>query len=298
MKILICGSDGQLGKELRKAISGRHPEVGAVYTDVNTLDITDRESVETFLRAGDFTHVVNCAGYTAVDRAEEDKALCNAVNADGPGNLARLADELGFKLLHISTDYVFDGRSPLPYGEDSKPNPLNVYGTTKRKGETALLGLAPDSIIIRTAWLYSPHGANFVKTMLRLAYRGTARVNVVYDQSGAPTSATDLTEAITEIIFSNKWKGGIYHYSNEGVTSWYDFAQAIFDLMPGKTPEVHPIKSEDYPTAATRPAYSVLDHSRIRATYGIEIPYWRHSLQRDLPRIIEAVEREASEHTH
>lgn len=291
MKILVTGSKGQLGLELRKVFTDAHPNTEVVYTDADTLDITKREECEDFLRRGDFSHVVNCAAFTAVDRAEEDKALCNAVNAEGPGNLARMADELGFKLMHISTDYVFDGTACDPIGEDATPRPLSVYGSSKRRGETALIGLAPDSIIIRTAGLYSAHGSNFIKTMLKLAVSGTQQVNVVYDQIGAPTSARDLAEAIAVILFSNKWTGGIYHYSNEGVCSWYDVAREVFDSLPEgvKAPALQPILSADYPAPATRPHYVVLDHARIRATYGISIPHWRHALRRDLPEIIKSL---------
>lgn len=291
MKILVTGSNGQLGRELRRAFGEFHPEAAVVYTDASTLDVTDRAAVEAFMREGDFSHVVNCAAYTAVDRAEEDKALCHAINADGPGNLGYLAEELGYKVLHISTDYVFDGTAHSPITESDKPRPLNVYGTTKRQGETALLGLAPDSIIIRTAGLYSPHGGNFIKTMLRLAREDRQTVGVVYDQIGAPTSARDLADAIVSILFSKKWTGGIYHYSNEGVCSWYDVAREVFDSLPAgmAAPELVPILSADYPSAATRPLYAVLDHARIRATYGITIPHWRHSLRRDLPEILKSL---------
>ncbi|MDE6277424.1 MAG: dTDP-4-dehydrorhamnose reductase [Muribaculaceae bacterium] len=297
MKILITGSKGQLGRELNRLFE-RDGANGAevVFTDVDELDITDRGAVDAFLRAGDFSHVVNCAAYTAVDRAEEDKALCYSVNTDGPGNLARLADELGFRLIHISTDYVFDGTAHRPLTESDKPSPLSVYGTTKRRGETALLGLAPESIIIRTAGLYSAFGSNFIKTMIRFALQGRPQVQVVYDQIGAPTSAIDLAMAIRTILFSNKWKGGIYHYSNEGVCSWYDVAREVFDALPDSVPapELLPILSSEFPAAASRPLYGVLDHSRIRATYGLRIPHWRHSLRRDFPEIFNSIKSSAS----
>ncbi len=292
MKILVTGSNGQLGRELRSLFEKNDDsETVVVYADVDTLDITDRQAVENFLRQGEFTHVVNCAAYTAVDKAEEDKALCHAINTDGPGNLARMAEELGYRIIHISTDYVFDGTGHKPMTESDKPAPLGVYGTTKRRGETALLGLAPDSIIIRTAGLYSRYGNNFVKTMLRLALEGRKQVRVVYDQIGAPTSAVDLAAAIYAILFSNKWKGGIYHYSNEGVCSWYDVAREVFDNLPDgiKAPELMPILSAEYSAPAARPLYAVLDHSRIRATYGISIPHWRHSLKRDFPEILNSL---------
>ena len=292
MKILVTGSNGQLGRELRCIFEkDADPETVVVYADVDTLDITDRHAVETFLRQGEFTHIINCAAYTAVDKAEEETALCHAINTDGPGNLARLAEELGYRIIHISTDYVFDGTSHRPLTEGDKPSPLGVYGTTKRRGETALLGLAPDSIIIRTAGLYSRFGRNFVKTMLTLALEGRKQVRVVYDQIGAPTSASDLASAIHAMLYSNKWKSGIYHYSNEGVCSWYDVAREIFDNLPDgvKSPELVPILSTEYAVPAARPLYGVLDHSRIRATYGMSIPHWRHSLKRDLPEILNSL---------
>ncbi len=205
MKILVTGSNGQLGRELQGQLDSRAPG-SAVYIDIDTLDLTDRSAVETYMRSGDFSHVINCAAYTAVDKAEEDKMQCSVANVDAVSNLARLADELGFKIIHISTDYVFDGNSCRPYREIDKPEPLSVYGVTKRKGETALIGLAPDSMIIRTGWLYSPHGHNFVKTMLELGRRNS-QLRVVADQIGTPTYAADLAKAITDILLS----------SNEGV---------------------------------------------------------------------------------
>lgn len=286
MKILVTGSNGQLGIELRRVFETSHPGVEVVYTDVDELDITDRKAVEGLLRRGDFSHVVNCAAYTNVERAEEEKALCHAINADGPANLGRLAEELGLRIIHISTDYVFDGTASEPYTESAKPRPLSVYASTKRQGETALLGLAPDSIIIRTAGLYSPHGRNFIKTMVKLARTSKGPVTVVYDQVTAPTSARDLARAVADIVLSKKWTGGIYNYSNEGVCSWYDVAREVFDALESPV-ELIPIRSADYPTAATRPHYAVLDHARIRATYGLEIPHWRHSLRRDLPEILD-----------
>lgn len=225
MKILVTGANGQLGLELREVLEAAHPGI-TTYVDHKALDITDRAATEAFLRAGEFTHIINCAAYTAVDRAEEEKLKCASVNIDGVTNLARLADELGTKIMHISTDYVFDGRTYRPYTESDKVNPMSQYGTTKRKGETALLGLAPESIIIRTGWLYSPHGKNFVKTILRLSETEPS-LRVVCDQIGTPTYALDLAKAIATIIFARQWTPGIMNFSNEGVCSWYDFAVAI-----------------------------------------------------------------------
>ena len=200
MKILVTGANGQLGRELHDVLEARRPGI-TTYIDIDDCDLTDSNAVESLLRAGDFSHVVNCAAYTAVDCAEEDKLACTAANVDAVTNIARLADELGLHIVHISTDYVFDGRTYKPYTESDKVNPLQQYGTTKRKGETALLGLAPESIIIRTGWLYSPHGKNFVKTVLRLGHEN-GHLRVVNDQVGTPTYARDLAEAVATVVFA------------------------------------------------------------------------------------------------
>lgn len=283
MKILVTGCRGQLGRELYEVLESSHPGM-TTYVDIDDLDLTDREAVENFLRRGEFSHVVNCAAYTAVDRAEEEKLQCAAVNIDAVTNIARMADELGLRIIHISTDYVFDGRSYRPYTESDKVNPMSQYGTTKRKGETALLGLAPESIIIRTGWLYSPHGRNFVKTILRLSAT-QPRIKVVCDQIGTPTYATDLANAIATILFAQQWVPGIVNYSNEGVASWYDFAVAIQRIAGITGCPVRAILSDDFPTAAQRPFYSVLDKSRFKVTYGVAIPHWEDSLTRCLERI-------------
>lgn len=282
MKILVTGANGQLGNELRGVLEAEFPGQ-TIYTDRDELDLTDAAAVEKFLVANDITHVVNCAAYTAVDRAEEEKRECAEINTDAVKNLALAADTSGAKILHISTDYVFDGTGHRPYRESDKVNPISQYGTTKRKGETALLALAPDSIIIRTAWLYSSYGNNFVKTMLRLAEKG-GEVRVVSDQIGTPTYARDLARAIARILRGNQWVAGIYHYTNEGAASWYDFAHAIFRIA-GKKVKLTPIPTEDYPTPASRPAYSILDRSRIKATYGVEIPHWEDSLEECMKKL-------------
>lgn len=275
MKILVTGANGQLGTELKKILEATMPSV-AIYTDVDELDLTNAKAVESFVVNNDISHIVNCAAYTAVDRAEEEKSLCAQINIDAVKNLALAADAAGAKVIHISTDYVFDGTNHRPYRESDKVNPISQYGTTKRKGETVLLALSPEAIIIRTAWLYSAHGNNFVKTMLRLAEKND-EIKVVCDQIGTPTYARDLAAAIVTVLRSHQWIPGIYHFTNEGAASWYDFAKAIFRLA-GKQVKVKPILTEDYPTPASRPAYSILDRSLIKATYGVTIPHWEEAL--------------------
>ena len=275
MKILVTGANGQLGTELKKILEATMPSV-AIYTDVDELDLTNAKAVESFVVNNDISHIVNCAAYTAVNRAEEEKSLCAQINIDAVKNLALAADANGAKVIHISTDYVFDGTNHRPYRESDKVNPISQYGTTKRKGETVLLALSPEAIIIRTAWLYSAHGNNFVKTMLRLAEKND-EIKVVCDQIGTPTYARDLAAAIVTVLRSHQWIPGIYHFTDEGAASWYDFAKAIFRLA-GKQVKVKPILTEDYPTPASRPAYSILDRSLIKATYGVTIPHWEEAL--------------------
>lgn len=282
MKLLVTGSHGQLGTELRHAIE-REGGIEAVYVDIDTLDLRDRAGVEAFIRAGEFTHIVNCAAYTAVDRAEEDKSACAEANIDCVANLARLAEELNYKIIHISTDYVFDGHAYKPYTESDKVNPMTHYGATKRKGETALIGLAPSSIIIRTGWLYSPFGHNFVKTIMAKA-QTVDTLYVVNDQIGTPTYAADLASAILTILKAPQWVSGIVNYSNEGVASWYDFAVAIVKHA-GAECQVRPILSKEYPTPALRPHFSVLNKCKFRATYGVDIPHWEESLIKCVERI-------------
>lgn len=288
MKILITGCNGQLGREMHNVLESKMPGV-TLYTDIQHLDITDAAAVEKFVRDSEITHIVNCAAYTNVDKAEEDKLLCASINVNAVKNLANAADQVGAKVIHISTDYVFDGKSYRPYRESDKVNPISQYGTTKRSGEIALLGLAPESIIIRTAWLYSPYGKNFVKTMLRLG-KELSEIKVVADQIGTPTYALDLANAIYTILTSHQWVPGIYHFTDEGVASWYDFTKAIHRIAGVKDCNVLPIPSEEYPTAATRPYYSVLDKNCIRATYGVETPHWEDSLRKCIDRIVEGEE--------
>lgn len=283
MKILVTGAKGQLGNELREVLEAEKPGV-TTYVDIDELDITDRGAVEAFVRNNDYTHIINCAAYTAVDRAEEEKMQCAAINIDGAANLARIAAEEGIKIIHISTDYVFDGKAYRPYTESDKVNPTSHYGTTKRKGETALLGLNPEAVIIRTGWLYSPFGHNFVKTILRLS-DSKQPLRVVCDQIGTPTYGADLAKAIYMIIFSRQWHPGIINFSNEGVCSWYDFAVAIQRIGGITDSKIIPVLSDEYPTLAERPHYSVLDKSKYRATYSADIPHWEESLARCIARL-------------
>ena len=224
--LLVTGANGQLGNEMQRIVAANPGKVNAYFTDVDTLDITDAAAVRAFIEHNAIDVIVNCAAYTAVDRAEDDMVLCAKLNIDAVANLASAARDFGAKVLHISTDYVFDGFEHRPYEESDEPNPRSTYGTTKLQGERELLKYAPDSIIVRTAWLYSPFGKNFVKTMLALG-ESRDRLSVVCDQVGTPTAAADLASAIFTIITAPEWHAGIYHFSNEGAISWYDFTKAI-----------------------------------------------------------------------
>ena len=280
MKILVTGAAGQLGRAMTRtapALNGVEV-VAATHAD---LDLLDAGAVRRFVTGGGFTHIVNCAGYTVVDRAETEKQACTAANIEGPANLASAADEAGARLVHVSTDYVFDGRSHRPYAEGDKPAPLQHYGATKRRGETRVLAACPEAIIVRTQWLYGLGGPNFVETMLRLSdQRGHAgEIAVVADQVGSPTCADDLARALWAIVTARQWVPGIYHYSNEGAATWYDLAVAVM-RMAGRSTQIIPIPTEEYPTPAARPAYALLDKRRIRATYGVETPHWADSLAR------------------
>ncbi|MDE6716922.1 MAG: dTDP-4-dehydrorhamnose reductase [Muribaculaceae bacterium] len=279
MKILVTGSHGQLGNCIRKVFD-KDKNLEVVYTDVEELDITDREEVDHFIRENKFDFIVNCAAYTAVDRAETDDLKAAAINTVAVGNLAQAASRNRVKVIHISTDYVFNGEGYRPYEENDEPYPRSIYGRTKLEGEGILTSFCQDALIIRTAWLYSEFGANFVKTMLRLSNERDS-INVVADQIGSPTYAGDLAEAIYHIIRHKKWLPGIYHFTNEGVASWFDFTKAIFEIA-GKKTNVNPIPTSQYPTPAKRPLYSVLSKMKIKNTYGVNIPYWRDSLKKCL----------------
>lgn len=265
---LVVGANGQLGNELRLLLGDK-----AEYVDRNELDITDKQAVLDFVRPEKYQAVINCAAYTAVDKAEDEPELAEKINRDGPANLALT----GVPLVHVSTDYVFDGQNCVPYTEDDRANPRSVYGVTKLAGEQAVLAVADTAVIIRTAWLYSEFGNNFVKTMRRLGAERDS-LNVVFDQAGTPTYAKDLAQAIVDILpqLSPEVKG-IYHFSNEGVCSWYDFALAIMQKS-NLSCKVSPIESSQYPTKALRPSYSVLNKGKIKKTFGIEIRHWKAAL--------------------
>ncbi len=286
--ILVTGGNGQLGQELKR-LSDNHA-ASFIFTDTAELDITDRAAVTAFFDAHQIDVCINCAAYTAVDRAEEEQAAAHRVNVAGPENLALACQHYGAMLLHISTDFVFDGKACRPYPVTATAAPLGVYGETKRQGEVKVLEAHPEgTAIVRTSWLYSAYGGNFVKTMLRLG-KERESLQVIADQVGTPTWARDLAVALLAMADryfaddSPRQLRGIYHFSNEGVASWYDFAKAVFDLA-GLPVTVRPIPTEAYPTPATRPAYSVLDKSHFKQTFNVAIPYWRDSLAACLKEI-------------
>lgn len=281
-KILVTGSNGQLGSEI-KVLAHKYPNFDFIFTDVADFPLDNSSEIITNFNIIKPDVVVNCAAYTAVDKAEEDVVTADNVNHLAIATLATLCNDSGAKLIHISTDYVFDGTSPTAYKEDDQPNPQSVYGVTKLAGEIACLKNCPDSIIIRTAWVYSEFGNNFVKTMLRLMTERDS-LNVVNDQIGSPTYAADLAEVILTILDSNKWQAGIYHYSNEGEISWFDFAKNIQEISQ-KNCDIKGIPASDYPTPAQRPAFSLLDKSKIKSVYGIEPIDYKVSLMRMMARL-------------
>jgi dTDP-4-dehydrorhamnose reductase len=271
-KILVTGSKGQLGSELRDILINDKSHT-IFLTDQEDLDITNRSAVNGFIEENGVEIIINCAAYTAVDNAEDNALLCEKVNRDAPAILASAAKKADALLIHISTDYVFNGLGPLPYREDMRPDPCGVYGRTKAEGEFEVTQSGARHIIIRTSWLYSTYGNNFVKTILRLAKERDS-LNVVFDQIGTPTYAANLAKTI---MLSTTLPNGIYHYSDEGVCSWYDFAVEIVKLS-GSSCKVSPVTSENFPTKAKRPPYSVMDKGKIRKALAIEIPHWRDSL--------------------
>ena len=287
--ILVTGAYGQLGNEVR-ILSANYPEYNFMFTDVDSLDICDKDELIDFVTGNDIRYIINCAAYTAVDKAEDDAELCEKINATAVKNLGLAAAEAGAGIIHVSTDYVFDGTSCRPYTEDMPTKPCSVYGKTKLKGEKNLLKVCPNAIIIRTAWLYSPFGNNFVKTMIKLGSERES-LNVIFDQVGTPTYAEDLADAILkamdQTIDTDHDKGGVYHFSNEGVCSWYDFTIKIHEIAGITTCKVNPIETKDYPTKAARPHYSVLNKSKIKQTFNITIPHWEASLKNCIKELSE-----------
>ena len=275
MNILVTGANGQLGNEMRRVSlqSSDH----YIFTDVAELDITNLEAVRSMVAEHQVEVIVNCAAYTAVDKAEEDEAMAYLLNATAVANLATAAKEHGATLIHVSTDYVFDGKGCRPYIEDQPTSPTSVYGRTKLQGEEAAAESGCNYLIFRTAWLYSPFGRNFVKTMRTLTAERDS-LKVVFDQVGSPTYAGDLAALIVKIIDERALNHcGVYHYSNEGVCSWYDFAREICE-MSGNKCNVEPCHSDEFPSKVARPAYSVLDKSKVKATFGVSVPHWKMSL--------------------
>jgi len=319
MNILVTGSNGQLGNEMRLGTS-LHDDHQYFLTDITAedeslrLDITDKQAVAAFMEQHAIDLIVNCAAYTNVDGAEADEATARLINCEAVRILGEAAAARGARMIHVSTDYVFDGTACIPYSEEDPVAPATAYGRTKLEGEQALLKVLPDAVIIRTAWLYSPFGNNFVKTMIRLG-KERDTLNVVFDQVGSPTYARDLAVAIYAVLESKEWHAGIYHFTNEGVCSWFDFTREIHSLYNSQlllraynspsrvegVPEgggstklpineiiqcdVHPILSSEYPAKTPRPHYSVLNKKKIRDTFGLEIPYWRDSLAQCIARL-------------
>lgn len=275
MNILVTGCNGQLGNEIQLLEEANNQHV-FFNTDVKELDITDRNAIEEFVSANDIDGIINCAAYTAVDKAEGNEELCRKLNAEAPGYLAAAIGKRGGWMVQVSTDYVFDGTKHTPYVETDPTCPDSVYGRTKLEGERLVSEHCPNAMIVRTAWLYSIFGNNFVKTMIRLG-KEKPELGVIFDQIGTPTYAHDLAVAIMSAV-NQGVVPGTYHFSNEGVISWYDFTKAIHRIAGITSCHVRPIHTEEYPTPAKRPHYSVLDKTKIKATYNIEVPYWEESL--------------------
>lgn len=283
-RILVTGANGQLGSEMRRL--GEISPNEYIFTDVAELDITDKDAVIAFTQRNNINVIVNCAAYTSVDKAEDDEATAELINATAVRNLAEAAKSVDATLFHVSTDYVFGSEGNTPRTEDMPLNPLGAYGRTKLHGEQAIAEVGAKAIIIRTAWLYSEYGNNFLKTMLRLT-KEKETLNVVFDQVGTPTYAGDLAMTIFSIIEGSYYNGneGVYHFSNEGVCSWYDFAQEISTAMGHKC-QISPCHSNEFSSKVTRPPYSVLDKTKIKRTFGVDIPHWRESMIYCLKRLV------------
>ena len=294
MTVLVTGANGQLGSEMRLVAAQSNDRY--IFTDVVDLpgmetvklDITDLEAIRAVVRDNDVKAIVNCAAYTNVDKAEDDTELCALLNAKAPENLAMAMKEVDGLLIHVSTDYVFGGDPyNTPCREEQKGTPTGVYGLTKLQGEQAIVASGCHYIIIRTAWLYSEFGKNFVKTMLMLTST-KPQLNVVFDQTGTPTYALDLAEAIYDIVENRKYEGndGVYHYSNEGVCSWFDFTKMIAEYAGNTECDIRPCHSDEFPSKVKRPSYSVLDKTKIKNTFGINIPYWTDSLKKCIKNLL------------
>lgn len=285
MNILITGANGQLGNEMRVCA-----ETGTTntyfFTDVAELDITDKAAIETFVSDNRIDVIVNCAAYTAVDKAEDDQPFCDLINHFAAKNLAEVTKEFNATLIHVSTDYVFDGTKNIPYTEEDATSPLGVYGVSKLLGEQAIENSGCDYLIFRTSWLYSSFGNNFVKTIQRLSSERD-NLNVVFDQIGTPTYAADLAALIFGIIENKQYKrnNGIYHFSNEGVCSWYDFAIEIANLI-GNECNIQPCHSSEFPAKVTRPSYSVLDKTKVKKSFEVNVPHWKDGLVRMINQTI------------
>jgi dTDP-4-dehydrorhamnose reductase len=286
MKILVTGGNGQLGSSLKK-FSGDYKDHDFTFIDVQDLDLTDSSGMNNFLSEHKPGIVINCAAYTAVDKAESEPGMAMAVNATVPGVMAGICAKSGIRLIHISTDYVFDGKSYMPYKETDPVNPVSVYSKSKLEGETRILQENVKGIIIRTSWLYSEYGQNFVKTILKKG-KELGKLRVVYDQIGGPTYAGDLARALLHILpqVAEMDSMEIYHYADEGAISWFDFAHAIIGIS-GINCSLEPIESKDFPSPAARPAYSVFNKAKIKEQFGLTIPYWRTSLKECLSNMIE-----------
>ena len=276
IKALVTGGNGQLAQSLKDVVN-HQDELDVDFQDLPDLDITNKQQLESYFSNNELDYCINCAAYTAVDLAEEQSDLAYAVNAEGPKYLAEVCQKHQVTLIHISTDFVFDGQKRIPYLETDAPNPLSVYGASKLQGERSIQETTEAYFIVRTSWLYSEYGKNFMKTMLSLS-ETLNEISVVSDQIGSPTYAGDLAEVLIQIVLSSSTNYGVYHYSNSGTISWYDFAVEIFKQF-GKTIEVKPIKTKDYPTAAKRPKYSVLDTTKIKNNFYCTINDWQGSLK-------------------
>ena len=281
-KVLITGSNGQLGNEIR-VLSNQFPEFEFIFTDVDELDITNPEALNSFFEVNHPDILINCAAYTAVDKAEDDRDNAFIINEYAVGLLGEMAHRFGARMIHVSTDYVFDGKSYIPYTEEMPVNPSTVYGQSKQAGDALLMQVCSQAAIVRTSWLYSSFGNNFVKTMRRLAAE-REQLTVIFDQIGTPTYAADLAKALLIMAKSSDFVPGIYHFSNEGVCSWYDFALKIIGLS-GLNCKVLPIESKDFPVRTPRPFYSVLNKQKIKKQYNLQIAHWEDGLKRCLDKL-------------